>query len=190
MNFKKFKRKLKKVLLSLLLIRSLRVNSAQGAIFPGADGFVIFHRTYIYICRPREISPIPTKGLGIRLEEHPCNQNRPKKPEYDRYLPEFDCTISYSQAQSKFKHAKAFGVIGNPNRKTVQLFQDKMVEHMRDPETIKIKATYRKHEEVIHYFNPRTNLTVMKNATDNKFISGWKLNSKQVKYLKKKGDYN
>lgn len=141
MNFKKFKRKLIKIVVSFLLICSFTVNLAQGAPLPGAEAFPV-----TYICRRKETYSRQATGLSTHLTQNPNNQNIPRenKARYDRHLPEFNCMIEDSQIQAKFKHAEDFGILGKPNRKNFELWKDKVIQHIQDPSTKKIEGTYRK----------------------------------------------
>ena len=49
------------------------------------------------------------------------------------------------------------------------------------------RGTYRG-QDVFHYFNPETNLNVMVNPVNNKFISGWLLSPDQILNLKNNGN--
>jgi hypothetical protein len=69
--------------------------------------------------------------------------------------------LNFSKVQKKFKHARDFGVTGNPNRENFELFKDKIVDYMRDPLIIIKEYTYKKDIEVMHYFNEDTGLNVM-----------------------------
>lgn len=51
-----------------------------------------------------------------------------------------DYKLTAAQINKKFKHAEVFGVAGNPNRKNIELFKDKIIEHINDPSTILIKV--------------------------------------------------
>ena len=119
------------------------------------------------------------KALSTRLKENPNNQNIAQETNLSQYIPQLDCVIENRQIQKKFKHAKAFGVIGDYNLKNGQLFKDKIIKHMKDPSTQLIEGTYRGND-VNHYFNSETKLNVMFNHDTKKFISGWLLESDQL----------
>ncbi|CAL7961116.1 hypothetical protein MIDIC_240075 [Alphaproteobacteria bacterium] len=94
-----------------------------------------------------------------------------------------------AQVQAKFpRHAEQFGVQGNWNKQNGELFKQKLIEHVANPDTIPIAGTYTrgKVQDVVHYYNPKTELNVMKDK-NGEFISGWKLNDGQQKYLKETG---
>ena len=48
-------------------------------------------------------------------------------------------------------------------------------------------GTYRG-QDVYHYYNPKTDLNVMVNRSNNKFISGWRLSDKQIINMKNNGN--
>lgn len=48
-------------------------------------------------------------------------------------------------------------------------------------------GTYRGHE-VYHYYNPETNLNVMVNRNNNKFISDWRLSPDQITNMEHNGN--
>ena len=48
-------------------------------------------------------------------------------------------------------------------------------------------GTYRG-EEVYHYYTQETNLNVMVNRNNNKFISGWRLSDEQIINMKNNGN--
>ena len=85
------------------------------------------------------------------------------------------------QLQSKFKHARDFGITGNNNPANQARFQQAIEQHMNDPLTKVINGTYRG-QQVTHYVNPSTGLNVIKDASGN-FLSGWKLSQKQLAHV-------
>jgi hypothetical protein len=89
------------------------------------------------------------------------------------------------QLQSKFNHAKAFGVMGNPNKVNVAKFSAALNQHINSEGVQIINGTY-KGMPVIHYLDPKTNLNVITSPTG-KFISGWKLNADQLKNVLNRG---
>lgn len=107
----------------------------------------------------------------------PNNDNRPSNSYFDSVL---NTIFEKKQLQKKFKHAKNFGILGNYNRAKRDLFQRKLIEHMRS--THARLGTYRGNE-VYHYFNPDTKLNVMVNPKTNKFISGWLLEGEQLENM-------
>ena len=71
-------------------------------------------------------------------------------------------TISFSdtQIQKKYKHAqKYFGIKGNYNKGNAGMFKNKLIEHIKNPDTIAIAGKYHV-KEVVHYYNPKTNINV------------------------------
>ena len=86
-----------------------------------------------------------------------------------------NCIFEKKQLQKKFKHAKNFGVLGNYNPAKRDLFQIKLIKHMKL--THARLGTYRRNA-VYNYFNPDTKLNVMVNPKTNKFISDWLLEGK------------
>ena len=100
-----------------------------------------------------------------------------------------EINISNHQIQAKFKHAERFGIIGNYNKQNVELYKQKIMEHIKDPETVAIAGTYRGTQKVVHYFNPKTEINVMKDTQGN-YISGWKLKGQQLYHIKYTGNIN
>lgn len=109
---------------------------------------------------------------------HPLWGSRRPSP-YDRHIQEGNMHLKDRQIEQKYGHAKDFGVEGSKDRKNLETFKDKIVEHLREPTTERLKGTYRK-QQVEHFFNPETNLSIMINATTREFISGWRLSDPQV----------
>ena len=81
--------------------------------------------------------------------------------------------------------AEDFGVEGNYNPANRDLYQKKLIEHMKS--THACLGTYRGHD-VYHYYNPKTDLNVMVNRSNNKFISGWRLSPEQILNMKNNGN--
>ncbi len=93
------------------------------------------------------------------------------------------------QVQAKFeKHSGHFGIQGNYNKQNRELFKQKMIEHINDSDTIAIAGQYTrgKIQDVVHYYNPKTELNIMKDKNGD-FISGWKLSKSQQKFLEETG---
>jgi Colicin D len=82
------------------------------------------------------------------------------------------------QVQSKFKHAKDFGIEGLYNQGKGQEFEVAMREHLASATAQPIIGTYRG-VAVTHWFDPATNLNLISDLSDN-FVSGWKLSLDQV----------
>jgi hypothetical protein len=91
-----------------------------------------------------------------------------------------------SQLQHEFKHAKDFGVTGNPNNQTLAAFQMAIETHVSAPSTKVINGTY-KGKPATHYVDPSTGLNVFRDAAGN-FWGGWKLSPAQLKYVLTTGD--
>jgi RHS repeat-associated protein len=100
---------------------------------------------------------------------------------------EIDRTISISskKLQSKWKHAKAFGVSGNFSMKNAEGFRKAIDQHVKNIGSTPIAGTYRG-QDVIHYLNNSTGLNVIKDLNGN-FISGWKLSAAQLKNVTSRG---
>ncbi len=64
-----------------------------------------------------------------------------------------------SQFQSKFKHAKTFGIKDNPNKQSLEAYKKAIEEHVKSPDTVVKKGTYHK-EPVTHYYNEKQVLTL------------------------------
>ncbi len=94
-------------------------------------------------------------------------------------------TMSTNQLQSKFKHAKHFGVTGNWNKVTANEFRSAINQHINSQGVQVIQGTYRG-QPVIHYLNPKTGLNVI-SSKSGEFISGWRLNSTQLQNIIKHG---
>lgn len=162
------KKRRRKFLLGFILalcVRSSRVNAdlfAEGFMLPGLPKY----RPSPPKCPnpdPFSIKTINVHGKG--------------DPYYDSDL---NCIFEKKQLQKKFKHAKNFGIFGNYNPAKRDLFQRKLIEHMRS--THARLGIYRGNE-VYHYFNPDTKLNVMVNPKTNKFISGWLLEGEQLENM-------
>nr|WP_276208168.1 colicin D domain-containing protein [Vibrio neptunius] len=82
------------------------------------------------------------------------------------------------QLKKKFKHAVDFGVKGNCNSTNLKQFDQAIRDHIIAPGTQKIDGSYRGDKVQLHT-DPTTGLTVILEP-DGKFLSGWKLNPKQL----------
>jgi len=95
-----------------------------------------------------------------------------------------------AQVQKKIaKHGADFGV-SNPNstsNENLTSFAKKMKAHMKNKSTIAVNGTFKDTNpiNVVIYYNHRTRLMVMLDSED-KYLSGWKLNDKQVSILLRK----
>ena len=92
------------------------------------------------------------------------------------------------QLQRKFKHALDFGIIGNYNKINIVKFQSALQKHISDPNIRIIKGTYRG-KPATFYVNPNMRLTVIEDA-DGNFVSGWKLDKKQLHHILTHGKLN
>ena len=90
-----------------------------------------------------------------------------------------------SQLQSKFKHAKVFGIKGNSNNKNLEAYKKALEEHIKSPDTHIIKGTYHT-KQATHYYNSRTNINIIRDA-ENEFQSVWELSKAQIQRLLKDG---
>jgi RHS repeat-associated protein len=93
--------------------------------------------------------------------------------------------FSRSQLQHEFQHAKAFGVKGNPNNKTLAEFQDKLTQHVLSPQTQTIQGTYRS-QPAIHHLDPKTGLNVFTHPNGN-FWGSWQLSPLQLNNVVTRG---
>lgn len=73
------------------------------------------------------------------------------------------------------KHAKAFGVEGKYNRENMELFKEKLKDHIQSSTTQSIESTYRKNILATYHFDNDKNLVIIVSATISEFISGWTL---------------
>ena len=106
--------------------------------------------------------------------------------EVDANLLKKEINLTPKKLQMKFKHAKHFGMEGmNYNKKNADLFRIKILEHIKNPDTVVIAGKYRG-DKAVHYFNPKTDRNIMKDLNGN-FISGWKLEGDQLENFLKGG---
>lgn len=94
--------------------------------------------------------------------------------------------ITQSQLQHAFKHAKDFGIVGNWNKANGAAFRRSIQSHIDDSATEIIQGTYRGNP-VHHFYNPKTNLNVIRDENMN-FLSGWKLSAQQQRYVTTTGN--
>jgi peptidoglycan hydrolase-like protein with peptidoglycan-binding domain len=85
------------------------------------------------------------------------------------------------QLQSKFKHAKDFGIQGNQNKHSLQAYQKALEMHIKSPDTKIIKGTYLR-QPATHYYNEKTGLNIIRNDKG-EFLSSWKLSERQIERL-------
>jgi RHS repeat-associated protein len=88
-----------------------------------------------------------------------------------------------SQLQHAFdRHAGDFGVSGNKNNKTLDVFESIIEKHVAAPGTRAIAGEYRGLKGVTHFLDPSTRLNVIRDASGN-FLSGWKLSAQQLHHV-------
>ena len=166
-----------KILTISILIWILITSRVDAAPLPGADGFPVRPnpprgRLNRNKCRNYGIISRPATSAG-------STHNNNQQDSY--YEPSLNSTFDKNQLQKKFNHAKDFGVEGNFNLANRDLYQRKLIEHMKS--THACLGTYRG-RDVYHYYDPRTNLNVMVDRNTNKFISGWRLSDEQIINMK------
>lgn len=161
--------KKRKFLLGFVLTLCVRSSRVNADLF--AEGFML----------PKSCQSPPQcpnhDPFRVRTPPKTTNVDGKGDPYYDSGL---NYRFEKKQLQKKFKHAKNFGILGDYNTAKRDLFQRKLVEHMRS--THARLGTYRGNE-VYHYFNPDTKLNVMVNPKTNKFISGWLLEGEQLENM-------
>lgn len=95
-------------------------------------------------------------------------------------------TTTRGQIEKKFdKHASDFGVTEPKGRAGFDAFDDAVRRLVDDPSTLHIQGTYRGDPAIINY-NPNTGLAVIQRPTG-EFVSGWKLDPDQVRYVLERG---
>lgn len=102
----------------------------------------------------------------------------------------FEDDLNHSKLRRKFdKHGEHFGMEGkNFNKENAELFKQKIRDHINDLETIPIAGKYTTGGvgDVVHFYNPKTKINVMKDMNGN-YVSGWELSEKQQIHLKNTG---
>lgn len=142
-----------------------------------------------------ELDDNPDKSQNQQKDELDDNLDKKKSKkisQWDVYLDEFDCIIEDSQIRKKFdNHAEDFKITAKNNRKGFELFKEKIIEHMKDPDTKRIEGTYRNKMPATYYYNEKTNVVVIIQKGDqNKFLSGWNLFPSQKRDLKENKNIN
>jgi hypothetical protein len=95
--------------------------------------------------------------------------------------------FTQSQIQKKYSsHAKHFGFTGNPNKANLEAFRKAIVDHPADANTLVIQGTYRKVQDVHHFYNSNTGINVMRDM-NGYFLSGWKLSAGQAENVMTRG---
>jgi len=93
--------------------------------------------------------------------------------------------IRNKQVQKKWKHRDIFDMIDcNFNLQNAELFKQKIIEHVNNPNTEMITGTYRS-DDVTHYFNSETNINVI--IQNDEFLSCWLLGDEQVRNVLERG---
>ena len=174
------KKRKRKFMLSIVLVLLVKSSKANGDLF--AEGFMLNPLPQkTPKCRPYgsygpKLLPIWRRGPKTMLN---ANKNSGNK-NLSYYCSEFDCKFFYNQLQAKFKHAFRFGIEGNYNSANRKLFLEALINHMR---RFKPRPGTYHGIEVNHYLDPNTGLNVMINTQTKRFLSGWKLNEKQLKQV-------
>lgn len=89
--------------------------------------------------------------------------------------------IEDKQLQRKFKHAGDFGIRGSYSLQNIKKFKTAIKNHLQSSTTQVRKGTFRR-KSVFHYFDTQTGLNIILNDCGY-FVSGWKLNEKQLKAI-------
>lgn len=177
------KKRKRKFLLGLVVVLCVRCKKVNADLF--IEGFQLGS----YSSKPAISKRIPkcrrSPGIFSRwaMSKGSDIQNNGNNGSYfDQSL---NCEFPNRQLQKKYHHASDFGVTGKYNPQNRDLFRRKIIEHMKS--THVCLGTYRG-IPVHHYYNPKTNLNVMINPKNNKFISGWYLDDNQLKNMKRNGN--
>jgi Colicin D len=94
--------------------------------------------------------------------------------------------FDHKKLYRKWKHALDFKISVTPKVDNLALWQEAMENHINDQDTEEIMGTFRG-QPCYHYFNSTTELWVGVDMNRN-FISGWKLDTPQIKYLRRTGN--
>ncbi len=124
-------------------------NLRGGAPIPGADGFTGSPNNPRCRQNPNQCRnyDIFSRSAGVRHNNNINNVND------SHFEPSLNTTFEKKQLQRKFRHAKQFGVEGNYNPANRDLFQRKLIEHMKS--THACLGTYKGRE-----YNRETHLNV------------------------------
>lgn len=159
--------------------------------------------------------PAPAPTVATPLTKKTAASTSATAPQISIYKPRPDLEAKWSHLMDKeMKMAEKVGVgidYNNPvlrdkftehrtdfgftkqdnfNKANADKFIYAVRQHIADSDTQIIAGTYRGTQEVIHFYNPKTHINVMK-STKGEFISGWKLDTrpyKQEHWLKKTGN--
>lgn len=184
-RFKKHRKRLKKIFLSILIAVFLRASLVKANPIPGAEGF---QPSPGRVCPRKQTYSREFSSMTIKTQENPANENT-KGFKWDG---QFEVGENYvimkdSQVLKKFKHAYDFGVTGKPCRQNFEIFKNKIMDHMKNPSTVVRKGTFKKNIDVTHYTDYETGLNVIIRNDNNEFLSCWKLRDKQLKNVKNRG---
>ena len=137
-------------------------------------------------CRNYGIVSRQSTSLSIKKKEPANNSYKKKDKQNAEYTcSEFDCIFDSEQVKSKYKHADSFGIDGNYNPVNGLLFQEALIDHMREFKAI--AGTYHG-TPVDHYLNPNTRLNVMVNRQTGRFWSAWELSETQLEHVLEHGN--
>ena len=189
--------KKKKVsIITFILFNIFRPSIVKSQLLPGVDGFAppgIYRNRGLYY---RECFPGNPNHMGNNINKYQFIDGRPFVPHclcasnnrytpWDRYLTYDRIVLKDEIVYRKYKHAKDFGVEGkHPTRENREIFKDKIIDHLTNSTTKRKPGTYR-NNDVIHYWNNKTDINFMINATTREMISGWKASAPQRVELNK-----
>ena len=179
------KKRKRKCLLSCVLGLCVRSCIVKADLF--VEGFML---PPIFSSRPGISRGVPrcgrSHGISSRIVTSVSTNSSNDVNNLESYFDsDVNCTFTKKKLQKKFKHAKRFGVLGNCNSNTLRLFREELIKHIKS--THACLGTYRG-RDVYHYYDPRTNLNVMVDRNNNKFISGWRLSDDQILNMQRNGN--
>lgn len=179
------KKRKRKFLLTCILVLSIRSAKVNADLF--AEGFML---APVFSSSPAMSRCVPrcgrSYGILSRIAASTSTSSTNDVNNLESYFDsDLNCTFTKKKLQKKFKHAKKFGVLGNCDSKTLKLFREKLIKHMKS--NIACFGHYRK-QPVYHYYNPDNNLNVMVDFNTNKFISAWRLSADQIKHMELDGN--
>jgi hypothetical protein len=94
-------------------------------------------------------------------------------------------TTTTAQLESKYKHAKVFGVTAARGRAGFKAFESALVDFLAEPTTVRILGTYRR-ERVILSYNRESKLIVIQ-STSGELVSAWEMTPGQALHVISKG---
>ncbi|MBI5389402.1 hypothetical protein HZB01_03420 [Candidatus Woesearchaeota archaeon] len=112
------------------------------------------------------------KVLGVGVEAAGSTVSKFIKPRFSSLGGKLH--ISDAKLQSKFKHAKEFGVTGNYNAKNAQLYKEALDNFVHGKDVKAMRGTYRNEMFGTHYYNPKTGQWAFFDE-QGEYVSGWKL---------------